>query len=133
MLEARPTAASWQSVGLENFEVLLEIGVNPDEHGRRQRVGVAVTMYRAMGAFTGGGLAACLDYGRVFRYVTEALPSRPHVELVEELAEDLVAFCLEDPRVEACLIRLTKPEAFGAAACPVVEVFRRRTAEGGAG
>ena len=126
MAEAGGTAASWQSVGLEDLEVHLEIGVNPDEHGRRQPVLVAVTMYRMMDGFTGGGLAACLDYGRIFRYVTELLPTRPHVELVEELAEDLVTFCLEDARIEACRVRLKKPQAFGGAACPVLEVFRRR-------
>lgn len=115
----------WQAIGLEGLEVEMRVGAFDQERGRTQRVRIAVTMYRGVGGHR-GGLEGCLDYDRVFRHLTGTWPSRPHTDLLEELAEDLLAFCFEDQRVEACRVRLSKPDAFGGRADPVVEINRRR-------
>lgn len=121
------TATGWQAVGLENLELEMHVGTYDEERGRTQKVRVALMMYRTHGAHR-GDLADCLDYDRVYQHLTTTWPGRPHTDLLEELAEDLLAFCFQDPRVEACRVRLTKPEAFGGRADPVVEVHRQRPA-----
>lgn len=120
------TEASWHAVGVEGVEVAVRIGAFPRERLRPQRVAVSVTLYRRGPAYAGGGLAACLDYDRLYRFLQDVLPARPHVDLLEELAETLVAFALEDERAEACRIRLAKLDVYNGRGMPVVEVVRRR-------
>lgn len=116
----------YERVALEKMVVELEVGVFPHEHGVRQPVEVEVEMLRQHGGYKGGGLDACLNYDRVFTYVTETWPSRPHVELLEELADDLLNFCLADPRIDTCKVRLRKPAVYGGRAQPVLEQTRHR-------
>ena len=42
------------------------------------------------------------------------------------LAEELVEFCLEDARVEACRVVIRKPEVYPGSATPEIAVYRRR-------
>jgi dihydroneopterin aldolase len=91
-------------------------------------VRVDVELYRHRGAYAGGGLEACLNYDRVFRYLVETWPRRPHTDLLEQLAEELITFCLEDERVEACRVVVRKPAIYLGRAVPALEVYRRREA-----
>ena len=128
--------ASYERVALEDVAVELQVGVADWERtpGKAQRLLLTVEMFRHRGAFTGGGLAACLDYGRVYRYVREHwTPARAHVDLLEELLEELVAVCFEDPRVEACRIAIRKPHVYDGRAVPLVEVYRLRADAGRSG
>jgi 7,8-dihydroneopterin aldolase/epimerase/oxygenase len=120
---------SYQRIGLEEVELDLRIGAYETERGAAQRVTVAVDLFRAAGPFR-GQLDACLDYDRVRRYLEEVLPGRPHVDLLEELAENVIGFCFADPRVEACRVTLRKPAIYPGSARPVVEVYRRREDQG---
>jgi dihydroneopterin aldolase len=105
----------------------VRIGVYEHERGAPQPVSVDVELYRRQERFTGRSLADCLDYDRVFRHLAEDWPRRAHVELLEQLAEELVAFCLEDPRVEVCRVVIRKLEIYGGRAVPEVAVLRLRT------
>jgi len=42
------------------------------------------------------------------------------------LVEDLIGVCFALPPVEACRVRITKPDIFPEAAGAGVEIFRRR-------
>ncbi len=117
---------SYECVALRGLVLELAIGANPEEHGRRQRVGIEIELYRHSGGYRGGGLAACLDYSSMHRRLREHLCHRPHVELLEELAEELVALGLEDERVEACRVILRKLDVYGGEAVPEVQFYRRR-------
>ncbi len=66
------------------------------------------------------------NYHRLFRFLTETVPAHPHVDLLEELAETILAFCLEDGRVEACRVLIRKPDVYDGSALPQLEVYRRR-------
>ena len=117
--------ASYERVALEDLAVELPVGVSDWERtpGKAQRLLITVEMFRHRGAFAGSSLADCIDYGRVYRYVTERwTPARAHVDLLEQLLEELVAMCLEDTRVEACRIAIRKPHVYDGRAVPLVEV-----------
>jgi len=115
-----------ECVALRKVELQLRIGIEAHECRTAQRVEVEIELYRRRPDPLTGGIEACLDYRRLHRHLTEVLPRRPQVELLEELAEELVRFGLEDPRVEACRVVLRKPEVFGGRAVPEVSLFRRR-------
>lgn len=115
-----------QCLALRDVRVAVRLGVGDAERGAPQEVSVDVELYRRHGAFAGGTLADCLDYDRVFRHLSDAWPARPHTDLLEQLAEDLVAFCLADPRVEACRVVIRKPRVYGGRAVPEIAVWRLR-------
>jgi 7,8-dihydroneopterin aldolase/epimerase/oxygenase len=124
------TRASYERVALEDLAVELRVGVSDWERtpGKAQRLLVTVEMFRHRGAFTGSSLADCIDYGRVYRHVIERwTPAGAHVDLLEQLLEELVAVCFEDARVEACRIAIRKPKVFNGRAVPLVEVYRLRS------
>jgi 7,8-dihydroneopterin aldolase/epimerase/oxygenase len=129
---ARPlwdAQASYERVALEDLIVELQVGINPWERGKAQRLLATVEMFRHRDAFTGSGVADCIDYDRVYRHITGRwIPARAHVDLLEQLLEELVAVCFEDARVEACRVALRKPDVYDGRAVPVVEVYRLRPA-----
>jgi 7,8-dihydroneopterin aldolase/epimerase/oxygenase len=115
-----------QRVILERVDVAVRLGAYAHERAAPQLVSIDVELFREHGAYGGGGLMACLDYDRIYLFLREVLPTRSHTDLLEELAEDVVAVCLEDRRVEACRVTLRKPEIYGGRAVPALQVFRRR-------
>lgn len=117
---------SYQCLSLRDVKIPVRIGVRPHERTAPQQVAVDVELYRRHGRFTGTSLGDCLDYDRIFRHLTEDWPQRPHVELIEQLAEALVQFCLEDPRVEACRVTIRKLDIYGGRAVPGITVLRHR-------
>jgi dihydroneopterin aldolase len=122
--------ASYERVALEDMAVELQVGVSDWERtpGKAQRLLISVEMFRHRGEFTGGSLADCVDYGRVYRHVIEQWTlAHAHVDLLEALLEELVAVCFEDARIEACRIAIRKPHVFNGHAVPLVEVYRLRS------
>jgi dihydroneopterin aldolase len=118
--------ASHQCLALRDVRVAVRIGAYAAEHVAPQLISVDAELYRDHGRFTGRSLADCLDYDRIFRYLTEEWPKRPHTELLEQLAEDLVGFCLADSRVEACRVTIRKLEIYAGRAVPEIAVYRCR-------
>lgn len=118
--------ASWECVALRGVTVRVRVGLHDFERGRAQRVSVDVELYRRHEGGKRAGFAACLDYGRLHRYLVEVWPARPHTDLLEDLAEDLVAFCLDDPRVEACRVTVRKPDIYAGQGVPEVAIYRLR-------
>jgi dihydroneopterin aldolase len=118
--------ASYQCLALRDVRVAVRIGAYAREHAAPQPISVDAELYRQHGPFTGRSLTDCLDYDRIFRYLTEEWPERPHTDLLEQLAEDLVGFCLADARVEACRVTIRKLEIYAGRAVPEIVVFRRR-------
>lgn len=122
----RGEGRSYQCLAVRGLAVEVRIGVREAEKQQPQQVVVDVEMMRGGGPFRPSGLDDCLDYDRVYRHLVEEWPGRPHTGLLEVLAEDLVAFCLEDERVEACRVIIRKPGIYGGRAVPEIELYRRR-------
>lgn len=71
------------------------------------------------------GAAPIIDYD-IVRDVLRAWPSRPHTDLLETLAEELVALCFSIPAVQACRVSVQKPDIFNEADAAGIELFRVR-------
>jgi dihydroneopterin aldolase len=124
------TQASYERVALEDLTVELQVGINEWERapGKAQRLLVTVEMFRHRGAFTGKSVADCINYDRVYSHIAARwTPARAHVDLLEQLLEELVEVCFEDARVEACRVAIRKPHVYNGYAVPLVEVYRLRS------
>src|SRR3990172_1981246 len=71
------------------------------------------------------------DLGDVVSYDTivagiKALVAGRHINLVETLAEEIAALCLDEPRVLSARVRVEKLDVEPAAASVGVEIERRR-------
>jgi dihydroneopterin aldolase len=73
------------------------------------------------------GATPFIDYDGV-RDAVRAWPARPHTDLLETLAEELVALCFAIPAVRACRVSVEKPDIFNEADGAGVELFRVRAA-----
>lgn len=118
--------ADWAGPGrfttlLDGLELVMRLGIHPDEVARPQRVLVSVALYVDYGeAPPGDDIAMAVDYDYVRLGVT-ALADR-HFRLQEALCEAIAALCFTDPRVRGARVRTMKPDIYPDAAvgCEIV-------------
>lgn len=123
-------AADWRASGdhvrvaLTDVTVDMGIGLHPwERHPERPtRLRVNVEMFAAWPLPQG---VRYIDYDKVRDHI-RAWRGRDHVELLETLVEELIEACFALPGVEACRVRIEKPDVFPEAAAAGVEIFRRK-------
>ncbi|MFL1461699.1 dihydroneopterin aldolase [Roseococcus sp. DSY-14] len=105
------------------MEVEVAIGLHPwERHPERpNRLRVDAEMFVPADALGG----AIVDYDGV-RNLVRGWRGRPHVEVLETLAEELLAECFRDGRVAAARVAITKTQIFPEASGAGIEVFRPR-------
>lgn len=100
------------------------IGVHPHEHQAPQRVRLNLDLEVAeSGPPLADDLARVVDYEALIERVRRLVASR-HVKLVETLAEQIAALCLDDLRVRSARVRVEKLDAIRGAAAVGVEIER---------
>lgn len=126
-MQAIFTEANYEKISLRDVEIRMVLGIAEWEKtpGRTQRVIVNIDLFRS-GAPVSKTIDDAMDYDRVYRYVTETWPTRPHTDLIETLASDLAAVCLEDAKVEACRVHIRKPDVYQGRGHSEIEVVRTR-------
>lgn len=124
------TENSYERVTLRNVHVSVRLGITKAERGGAQTVAIDLDLFRHRGAFTGESIADCLDYHKAYRFLM-ALEKRPHTDLLESLLEEIAAFCLSDTRIEACRVRVRKPDVYPGHAVSGVEIYRTRAEQPG--
>lgn len=122
------TAGDHVRVLLSDVAVDVRIGLHPwERHPERPtRLIVNVEMFAAWPLPESGPGGGFIDYDRVRDHIN-GWRGRDHVELLETLVEELIGVCLDLPPVEACRVRIVKPDIFPEAAGAGVEIFRRRS------
>lgn len=105
--------------------VMARIGLLPQEKAAAQRLIVHVKLYADPQTYLADAQnGAIIDYANIVAFV-QRWEKRPHVELLETYAQELLDFCFATQGVEAAKITLTKPDIFENAQAGV-EVFKRR-------
>ena len=100
------------------------IGVHPHEHQAPQRVRFNLDLEVAeSGQPLGDDLTQVVDYEALIERIRRLVASR-HVKLVETLAEQVAALCLDDPRVRSARVRVEKLDVIPDAAAVGVEIER---------
>ena len=111
---------------LEDVEVWVRCGLHPwERHPERpNRLLVSIQLYTTTPYDPATG-AGYMDYDRVRDHLL-TWPGRPHIDLLETLLAGLSDFAFEDHLVEACRVKVVKPDIFPEARAAGVEWFRRR-------
>lgn len=107
--------------------VQASIGVHPHEYEALQPIIIDIELdMGSMPAPTEDRLHETLDYGLVAQKAEE-IALEAHVQLVETLADRIANWALSaDNRVQACAVRIAKPQALLKADMAGVEVIKRR-------
>jgi len=103
------------------------IGINDEERRNLQDVLINITLYADMRA---AGVSDDIQDAVNYRTITKRiikLVEDSRFYLVEKLAAEVAAICLEDPRVARATVRVEKPGALRFARSVGVEIDRRRT------
>ncbi len=122
-----PFAGDYECVSLNGLVLQLHIGIRDWERApdRRQRVQVDVECYRPL-APSPQSIIECMDYSRLYRYLTTDWPNCGHTDLLETLAHDLVAFVFEDVTITTVRVRLTKLDVYLDSANPSIMIAKNR-------
>jgi dihydroneopterin aldolase len=114
-------------VVIEDAVVDRRCGVHPwERHAERpNRLKITVEMFARLPAGPMGA-SAVIDYDGV-RDFLKTFPSLPHTDLVETIADEIVAKCFTNKRVEACRVSVLKLDIFNEADAAGIEVFRTRS------
>ncbi len=112
---------------VRGLQIQASIGVHPHEYEATQPVIIDVELDMGdMPSPKDDRLHETLDYGLVAEKA-EAIALEAHVQLVETLAARIADWAISaDPRVQACAVRISKPQALLKAEAAGVEVVRRR-------
>lgn len=103
------------------------IGINEEERRNRQDVLINIILYadtRAAGA--SDEIEDAVNYRTITKRVIKRV-EESSFNLVERMAAEIAAICLEDPRVEAVDVRVEKPGALRFARSVGVEIHRARS------
>lgn len=111
-------------VFVRDLVVDASIGVYSHEREAKQRVRVNVDLaVREHAGPIADELANVVSYEDITHGV-EAIVDRGHINLVETLADEIAAMCLEDPRVRSVRVRVEKLDVFANAESVGVEIER---------
>jgi dihydroneopterin aldolase/2-amino-4-hydroxy-6-hydroxymethyldihydropteridine diphosphokinase len=102
------------------------IGINEEERHNRQDVLINVILYADTRA---AGASDDIEYAVNYRTLTKRITSLVEGSqfcLVEKMAAEIAAICLDDPRVERVRVRVEKPGALRFARSVGVEIERSR-------
>jgi len=103
------------------------IGINEEERSNRQDVLISIVLYadtRAAGA--SDDISDAVNYRTITKRIIK-LVEESRFYLVEKMAAEIAAVCLDDPRVEEVSVRVEKPGALRFARSVGVEIHRTRS------
>lgn len=110
-------------VFIRDLVLSCRIGVHRHEEMRTQRVRINLDLAVRDDRDLHDDLANVLCYERIANAVRELAASR-HIRLLETLAEEMAAICLEDGRVRSVRVRVEKLDILADAASVGVEIER---------
>jgi len=113
-------------IQIKDLHLRTIIGINQEERRDRQDVLINIVLYADTQA---AGASDDIDDAVNYRTITKRvikLVEESQFYLVEKMAAEIAAICLEDPRVEEVSVRVEKPGALRFARSVGVEIHRTR-------
>ena len=114
-------------IQIKDLHLRTIIGINEEERRDRQDVLINIVLHADTQA---AGASDDIDDAVNYRTITKRvikLVEESEFYLVEKMAAEIAAICLEDPRVEEVSVRVEKPGALRFARSVGVEIHRTRT------
>lgn len=116
---------SYISVFVRDMRVSVRIGLLETEKNAPQPLDVSVELFAAPDYLAQSLAGDIIDYSKLYDFIA-AWEIRPHTELLETLAQDLLAFGFEFPAVRAVKLSLAKPEIFDKTQQAGIQIFMQR-------
>ena len=118
---------SYHVTELRDILIRAKVGVADFERhpGHYQRLLVSAELFRHGGPNPAPGLEQCMDYDPIYQFVL-SWEQRPHTDLLEHLAEELIDVCFRDASVEACRVSLKKPDIYHNTGSAGITLYRLR-------
>lgn len=113
------------AVALEGVVVDLRVGFHAHEREAPQRVNIDLEVRRDTAPEAFHDRADCMDYSRIRRHLTGVLPELPHLDLLEEWADVVVASVAEIVAADEIRVRLRKLDIYDPPLSATVTVTRR--------
>lgn len=114
-------------VFIDQLEVRAVVGVHEHEKRSSQTLLISVDLtVHEDPAGHGDSLARVVCYEAICNRIN-AIATARHVNLIETLAEQIAAACLEDRRVALARVRIAKPDAIAAARAVGIAIERQQT------
>jgi dihydroneopterin aldolase len=110
---------------VRNLDLKMQIGAYAREKGRTQNARINLDLSVLDTPPDDHDLSSVVDYCALVDKI-RAHAMREHVHLVETLAEQIAAICLQDARVLKARVRVEKTEAIPDAESAGVEIERER-------
>lgn len=127
MSGADPKDDRFDVVLIDRLRLPFYIGVHAMEKFRPQNVEISLRLFVDRSVRLGGQYAS---YADVADYAIELSRAGEHIRLAEDLATDLAAKALEDPRVERVEVTILKNDIYPQAAGVGVRIVETRAREG---
>ncbi|HEV57003.1 MAG TPA: dihydroneopterin aldolase [Phycisphaerales bacterium] len=103
------------------------VGINEEERRNRQDVLINITLHAdTLLAGASDDIQDAVNYRTITKKVIRRV-GESSFYLVEKMAAEIAAICLDDPRVEAVDVRVEKPGALRFARSVGVEIHRTRS------
>lgn len=113
------------SIFVKDMRVPVRIGLLDSEKLAPQALDVSVELLAGIDYLAQGAGGAIVDYAAVYEHVL-SWQDRPHVELLESLAQELVDFGFGFTPVQAVRVSVAKPDIFDSAQQAGIGVFMLR-------
>ncbi len=124
-IERRPAPPQVYRILVRDLVLPCRIGVYDHERQAPQRVRINAQLLVERGATESDELRHVLNYETIVEGI-RALARGGHIELIENLAEQVMAVCLASPRALAARISVEKLDVFADAESVGVVLRRRR-------
>ncbi len=109
---------------IRDLRLMASIGIHPHERTQRQPLlfNLAVQVPPYAGA---ENIEDVVCYETIVRHI-DAVLAVGHIDLVEQLAEQIIATLFADPRISHIALRIEKPDAIAEAAAIGISIERAR-------
>lgn len=113
------------AVALDGVTVDLRVGFHAHERRAAQRVRIDVEVRRDAAPAAFAGVGDCMDYSRIRRHLMSVLPEMPHLDLLEQWADVVIASVAEIAEADEVRARLRKLDIYDPPLSATVTVTRR--------
>ena len=103
-------------VRVDRLALPLSIGVLPHEKEARQTVEISIDMTVEIPAKPTESDQNYVSYAPIVEHLQKLSKSGRHIDLVEQLADEIFEFLFVDYRIRRVIVRVMKPEIFSEAA-----------------
>jgi len=99
-------------VKVDRLGLPLSIGVLPHEREAQQQVVISIDMSVEIPERPNEEVQNYVSYAPIVEHLQELSVSKRHIDLVEQLADEIFAFLFDDSRIRRVRVEVMKPEIF---------------------